>query len=91
MPTEFWRKNSEHIREWLGSIEKVELPKNNWLFFQLLVHVLLYKLDLSPLDWDRIKGWQKQINEFIGAMEFIATASLAALIIITALPFIFIL
>lgn len=55
------------------------------------MHVLLYKLDLSPLDWDRIKGWQKQINEFIGAMEFIATASLAALIIITALPFIFIL
>ncbi len=63
IPTEFWRKNSEHIREWLGSIEKVELPKNNWLFFQLLVHVLLYKLDLSPLDWDKIKGWQKQINE----------------------------
>lgn len=63
IPTEFWRKNSEHIREWLCSIERVELPKNNWIFFQLLVHVLLYKLDLNPLDWGKIRAWQNQINE----------------------------
>lgn len=57
------KKNSENIRNWLLSINTVSFPKNNWLFFKLIINCLLYKLNMIDIDWDVVRKLQKQIDE----------------------------
>ncbi|MBS6642772.1 MAG: DUF2264 domain-containing protein [Clostridiaceae bacterium] len=51
---DFIDKNKDIIITWFSKIDKC-VYKNNWIWFQLLVNTLLYKLGL--------RSWNKRVNE----------------------------
>lgn len=50
---EYIEKNKKHIIDWFSKIEEISFS-NNWIWFQIMVNVLLYKLELKP--WDSKKN-----------------------------------
>lgn len=63
IPESYFEKNSENLCNWLISINSVDFPQNNWLFFKLMINCLLYKLDMIDLNWKLVRELQRQIDE----------------------------
>lgn len=59
---DFFRQNRNNLLSWFSNINHVKLPNNNWLFFGLLVNVLLYKLGIKDMDWEKIRQLQLEID-----------------------------
>lgn len=59
--TYFNEEQKQYLEEWLYSINEIELPKNNWLFFSLMVN---YGLKMNCMNYS-----QTRIDEALEGIE----------------------